>query len=161
MIKDKNIFSSFKYSFYFLFLTLFLGFVLNKYAYEHINSNKEFYSIFFDLSYKVNTGFAFSIFNDFKEFVIYLNLFIFTTLFIYFVIKIKDYFNLFIPLLFIFIGGFSNLVDRIVLGGVVDYLNFKFLSSFATFNVADILINIGIGLFLVIILFKGPNNNSV
>lgn len=43
-------------------------------------------------------------------------------------------------LLFLSIGGFSNLLDRFVYGGVVDYLR---LGTLSTFNLADSLIVLG------------------
>lgn len=41
----------------------------------------------------------------------------------------------------IIVGGLSNIVDRIVWGGVVDYVAFY---SFPVFNIPDVLISIGI-----------------
>ena len=45
-------------------------------------------------------------------------------------------------------GGIGNLIDRVVNGYVVDYLEFLFM-EFPVFNFADILICIGVGLFAV------------
>ena len=49
-------------------------------------------------------------------------------------------------------GGFGNMIDRIVQGYVVDYIEPLFV-NFAVFNFADILINIGCIMFAVVILF--------
>ena len=43
-------------------------------------------------------------------------------------------------------GGIGNLIDRVVNGYVVDYLEFLFI-EFPIFNFADILICVGVGLF--------------
>lgn len=45
-------------------------------------------------------------------------------------------------------GAIGNLVDRVVEGRVTDFLEFAFV-SFPVFNVADSLIDIGIGLMLI------------
>lgn len=47
--------------------------------------------------------------------------------------------------LLVFAGGMGNLVDRVMNGAVVDYLNLLFM-RFAVFNFADILVCTGIGL---------------
>ena len=45
-------------------------------------------------------------------------------------------------------GGIGNLVDRVMNGEVVDYINLLFM-NFAVFNFADILVCTGIGLLLL------------
>ena len=45
-------------------------------------------------------------------------------------------------------GGIGNLIDRVVNGYVVDYLEFLFM-EFPVFNFADILICTGVGLFVL------------
>src|SRR3989344_9576486 len=49
----------------------------------------------------------------------------------------------------IFGGGVSNLLDRIFYRQVVDYIDVSF---FTVFNIADILISVGVGLLLVFFL---------
>jgi signal peptidase II len=54
------------------------------------------------------------------------------------------------------VGGLSNLVDRIVYGGVIDFIVFSFGSwSFPVFNLADCSIVIGIGI-MFLSLYKNP-----
>ena len=45
-------------------------------------------------------------------------------------------------------GAFGNGIDRFVLGHVVDFFDFR-LINFPIFNIADVLINIGIGCLLL------------
>jgi signal peptidase II len=45
-------------------------------------------------------------------------------------------------------GGLGNLIDRVRLGYVVDYLELK-LFSFPIFNIADVLVCTGCGLMLL------------
>ena len=58
-----------------------------------------------------------------------------------------------ISISFIVGGAIGNLIDRIFLGGVRDFLYFEFYPSFPTFNVADSFLCIGIVLMLIYIFF--------
>ncbi len=49
-------------------------------------------------------------------------------------------------------GGLGNIIDRIRLGYVVDFIDFR-LINYAIFNVADIFIVVGAGLLLIDSLF--------
>lgn len=49
-------------------------------------------------------------------------------------------------------GGVGNLIDRIVSGQVVDYINFLFM-DFAIFNFADICVTGGVALLFVYVLW--------
>ena len=48
-------------------------------------------------------------------------------------------------------GGVGNLLDRVLSGQVVDYLNFQFV-NFAIFNFADVCVTCGIALLFVSVL---------
>jgi signal peptidase II len=54
-------------------------------------------------------------------------------------------------LIFLFAGTVGNLLNRIFLGYVIDFLD---LPNFPTFNFADIFINIGVGLLIIYLLRK-------
>lgn len=66
--------------------------------------------------------------------------------------KRKGHFLLDLSLAFILAGGIGNMIDRIRLGYVVDFIDFR-LINFAVFNVADSFISIGAVLLLVDLLF--------
>ena len=53
---------------------------------------------------------------------------------------------------FVFAGALGNAIDRVFLGYVVDFIETVFM-DFPVFNVADILVCVGAGLFLVYELF--------
>lgn len=53
--------------------------------------------------------------------------------------------------LLIFAGGVGNMVDRVLNGVVVDYIEFLFM-DFAVFNFADILVCVGVGLLFLALL---------
>ena len=48
-------------------------------------------------------------------------------------------------------GGVGNLIDRVLNGVVVDYINVLFM-HFAIFNFADICVCVGVGLLLLVVL---------
>jgi signal peptidase II len=56
-----------------------------------------------------------------------------------------------LPFTLILAGGLGNLIDRVRLGHVVDFIHFHVKGAFSwpIFNVADVLIAIGIGLLLL------------
>jgi len=54
---------------------------------------------------------------------------------------------------FIVGGAIGNLIDRIFLGGVRDFIFFDFWESFPTFNLADSFLSVGMVLLAVYVLF--------
>ena len=48
-------------------------------------------------------------------------------------------------------GGVGNLIDRVLNGVVVDYINVLFM-HFAIFNIADICVCVGVGLLMLVVL---------
>ncbi|NLL93896.1 MAG: signal peptidase II [Clostridiales bacterium] len=62
--------------------------------------------------------------------------------------KIKRLNILQIVIVVMFSGALGNLIDRITLGYVVDFFNFK-LINFPVFNVADIFITVSLAVFII------------
>jgi len=59
-------------------------------------------------------------------------------------------------LAFILGGAVGNLIDRVFLGYVVDFLDFRAI-NFAIFNVADIFITVGAGILIFHTIFTAKN----
>lgn len=59
----------------------------------------------------------------------------------------------FLPFALILGAGASNLYDRFVHGGVVDYIYWHYGFEFAVFNLADVLINLGLVILLIRLVF--------
>lgn len=96
-------------------------------------------------NYCENRGVAFSLGEGNVALFILLNIVLISVLIIYYE-KNKSEFNL-IGRIFISMtisGGISNLLDRAFRGFVVDFIDISDLFSFAIFNVADILITVGV-----------------
>lgn len=64
------------------------------------------------------------------------------------------------PALGLLLGGsLGNLIDRVRFGEVVDFFLFYYKNwSFPNFNVADIAINVGVGLFILHLILTGESH---
>ena len=64
-----------------------------------------------------------------------------------------------LSLAFILGGGIGNMIDRLALGYVVDFIDFR-LINFAVFNVADSFVCVGAALLIVYVLFIDGKENK-
>ena len=103
---------------------------------------------FLGLRYVENTGAAFSMLSNSTTFLIVVTAIALVVM--AYMIWIKKYGEPFERLCFTLIiaGGVGNLIDRVTRGFVVDFFEFLFM-NFAVFNVADIYVCVGIGLYAV------------
>ena len=97
-------------------------------------------------SYCENRGVAFSLGDGNVALFIILNILLISFLVIYYEKNRNEFNNIFSKLLIsmIIAGGFSNLLDRIFRGFVVDFIDVSEMFTFAIFNVADIFITGGV-----------------
>lgn len=58
------------------------------------------------------------------------------------------------PLMIILAGAINNIIDRIFRGGVLDYFYLKVYSQNIYFNVSDVLIVIGVIIYMVLIIIE-------
>ena len=107
----------------------------------------------FHLTYVRNTGAAFSILSGQRFFLILFPLIVVAAVIAYVIIKKPKSKSLLLSLSMILAGGIGNLADRIRLGYVVDFLDFR-LINFPVFNVADIWVTLGAAIFIVRLLFS-------
>lgn len=128
-----------------------------------IKSTMELYSAvpvidgFFNIVYVLNPGAAFSFMHDMNEsyrqlfFVTVTIIAIFIILYIFTLEKSKISIAGFALILS---GAAGNLIDRIYIGKVVDFLDFYYSTyHFPAFNVADSCITIGVALIIIDMLF--------
>ncbi|MBT3464311.1 signal peptidase II [archaeon] len=94
------------------------------------------------MTYVTNTGISFGMLkgNNFLFIIISIAVFIF------FILNIKEFTDSKLGAAFIFSGIIGNVTDRIFLGSVVDFIDFR---VFPIFNFADSFINIGV--FLIVL----------
>ena len=116
---------------------------------------------FFRITYVKNTGAAFSIFSNNTILVIIISIVVIGFL-LFYIYKNKGNNKLEnVSYAFILGGAISNLIDRLVYGYVIDFLDFEILSYNAPiFNLADTFIVIGVILFLINTLRSRYDGNS-
>ena len=113
------------------------------------------------LTYRENTGAAFSILDGFRwGFVILAVIVCGVVVYINAARKIDS--KLFYTASILVVSGaIGNVIDRIATGSVVDFVDFR-LINFAVFNFADICLTVGVALlFIYFLFFYGKNKKTV
>ena len=113
-----------------------------------LNSSISVIKNFFSICYVQNKGAAFSILQNARwVFIIFTIIIVAAAIFV----LIKGYFKsnfATLSIAFVIGGGIGNLIDRIFLGYVIDFISLKFWSyNFAIFNIADSFVCIGTIMF--------------
>lgn len=113
-----------------------------------------FYGIL-QFNFAENYGIAFGI--GLNSIIILLLIFIALIIIVHALIKayLETDFILITSLTLIFAGALSNLVDRFTHGFVIDYIDLKY---FTVFNLADVMITMGVVILLFNLIFKKPNS---
>ena len=104
-------------------------------------------------TYVENTGAAFGSFKDHRWFFMITSTVMIIALVAYYLAaRPKDWITV-TALAFITGGGIGNMIDRILLGYVVDFVDFT-LINFAVFNVADAFVCVGVGLMCLALILE-------
>lgn len=106
----------------------------------------------FHLTYCENPGAGFGVFAGYTTALSVLTLLIVAAAIIFVVIKRPQNRLLMTALTFMTGGAIGNLVDRIRLGYVVDFLDFR-LIHFPIFNIADCFVTVGAVIFAIYVIF--------
>lgn len=116
---------------------------------------------FFRITYTCNDGAAFSILKGKRVFFIIMTIVV-VCLIVYYLLKNKVYWVEKYSLLLIISGAVGNLIDRIMYGYVIDFLDFIIFGyDFPVFNIADSFITIGaIGLIVSILFLNKEGENA-
>ena len=141
-----------------LLLAPLLGVVLLDQATKYlVKANLELYEAwpaegFFRIAYRTNSGSVFGLFPGQTVTLIFLSLFAIGFLFYFYRTRALSY-----PMLRLAIGlqlggAIGNLIDRLFLGAVVDFID---VGPWPTFNIADSSIVVGIFLLAVMLAFSG------
>lgn len=106
-----------------------------------------------------NKGVAFSLLEFLGESLKYLQLFLLLALFVFGIYNglISRFF---VAFGLIFGAGGSNVLDRFIHDGVVDYIYWHYGFEFAIFNFADVMIDIGIGIVLLSMLQSSKKSSK-
>lgn len=116
---------------------------------------------FFRITYTCNDGAAFSILKGKRVFFIIMTIIV-VFFIVYYLLKNKVYWVEKYSLLLIISGAVGNLIDRIMYGYVIDFLDFIIFGyDFPVFNIADSFITIGaIGLIISILFLNKEGENA-
>lgn len=106
---------------------------------------------FFHLTYVENKGAAFGMLQN-KTFFFIIITIIVGTILVYSIVKIPGSTLYKITLSIILGGAIGNLIDRVRLGYVIDFIDFKFFP--AVFNLADSMIVVGAFILGYLLIFK-------
>lgn len=108
----------------------------------------------FHFTYVENTGAAFSMLKDKTYILLFMSVVL--VLFMGFLwfkeIKDSDIWMLKLSVVMIVAGGIGNIIDRVRLGYVVDFLDFRMI-NFPVFNIADCYVTVGVALYIISVLF--------
>ena len=146
--------SKFIYMVVFLVFFLLTDLYLSNEIIRNIANGFTLHNNVFRLNYVKNTGAAFSLLPNAREFLIIFSVVLITLFFVYVYkhlksISLKTIFT--ISLLCAGIAG--NLHERIVFGFVRDFFEFTCF-NFPVFNLSDVFINIGVVILVILILAK-------
>ncbi|MCI6271774.1 MAG: signal peptidase II [Erysipelotrichaceae bacterium] len=116
---------------------------------------------FFNITYAQNTGAAWSIFEG-KTIVLTIVSFVVSCAMIYWLFKNKNETKIVrFSVLLMLSGAIGNFIDRLLLGYVIDFLDFYIFGyDFPIFNIADSLLCIGVGILLLSTFFEKEKING-
>ncbi len=126
-----------------------------------LNDSVSIIANFFNLTYIKNTGGAFGLFSNGTIILAVISI-AFICYLVYYFYKYKLNSNLYQFILGLLLAGvIGNLIDRLVKGYVIDFLDFKIFGyDFPIFNVADIFVVCGMLLFILVIMKEGDGLES-
>ncbi|MBZ7935118.1 MULTISPECIES: signal peptidase II [Campylobacter] len=130
-------------------LCFIAAFILDQWVKQLTLGGMRWQSEYFDLTFALNTGIAFSMLSFLDHYLKYFHL-VFILILVMYLFWQKKFLKEHIVAFGIMLGsGCSNLLDRFVHGGVVDMFFWHKWFNFAIFNVADVMINISVALIFI------------
>lgn len=133
---------------------IFLALFSSKLIVDNVTSGHHYSNAVFSLTYLKNSGAAFSLMQNAREFFIIIAI-VATTLLWGYVHSNKGIHLISVSFIGLLTAGImANCHERIVLGYVRDYIHLNFI-NFPVFNVADVFITIGvIALIAILLIYK-------
>lgn len=139
-----------------VFILAFIGiFIIDQNIKTIFLDGYRWYGDYFSLILTYNKGVAFSMLAFLEGNLKYIQLLLLSGVAIYLALNKEIFKKYTLPSAMILAAGSSNLYDRFIHGGVVDYFYWHKWFSFAVFNFADVMINISVAIILIIS-FKKP-----
>lgn len=103
----------------------------------------------FNFTYLENVGAAWNIFSGNRALLIVISVIFIIILVLFYVFERKNGVLFHVGCALIFGGAVGNMIDRIFLGYVRDFIQFAFWKSFPVFNIADAMLTIGVVIVLI------------
>ena len=116
------------------------------------NQSYDLINNFIGLYYTENTGAGFGIFENNTIALSVITIIVVVGLLAFLMLAQKQNEWLRISLIFISAGGIGNVVDRLGLGHVRDFIRFLFWPQFAIFNVADMFVTVGAFMLIIVLI---------
>ncbi len=114
---------------------------------------------FFKFEYVQNTGISFGLFSGGRILIILASILVIAYM-IYDLIHNKNKIHK-VSCILILSGALGNLIDRVFRGYVVDFISFTLLNhEMAIFNIADICVVFGIGLYIILMFVEGKSKDG-
>ncbi len=104
------------------------------------------------LTYTENTGAGFGIFQNNTTALIVVTMIVLVCVTVFLIVAQKQNEWLRISLILILGGGIGNIVDRIGLGYVRDFIEYTFIKNFAICNVADFFVTLGAVMLIIVLI---------
>ncbi len=130
-----------------------------------LGESKTIIENFFYFTYVLNPGVVFGFMADidssYKRLFFVVTSLLIIAVIIYMIFKEKKYLVR-LSLILILSGALGNLIDRIFVGAVVDFLDFQFFGhGWYIFNIADSSITVGVSLMIIdLLFFKGKHDEQ-
>ncbi|MDR1008197.1 MAG: signal peptidase II [Campylobacteraceae bacterium] len=129
-------------------------FILDRIIKSFFLSGFEWHGEVFSLYLVINKGVAFSMFAFLGEWLKFIQIAIILLLLV-FIYREKSFFERHAVAVGILFGaGCSNVLDRFLYGGVVDYFAWHYWFNFAVFNFADVMIDLAVVMIAVKMIFE-------
>lgn len=144
---------------YIYFLPIIILIILDQIIKILIPKNMSVIDGILSFTYVENTGGAFGLFASNGFTIILFNIIVLFMVFRFLIVQyeVMPKINK-IGIILILSGGISNLIDRLIRGFVIDYIDITQIFKFPIFNIADVMITIGwIFLIIGIIVYMSEN----
>lgn len=144
---------------FFISLALFI-FILDQYIKNLILDGFRYETECISITFTLNKGVAFSMFASLGEYLKFIQVGVIILAFVYVVYE-KLFFEYYLPASILVGAAVSNIYDRFVHGGVVDYVAWHCWFDFAVFNFADVMIDFAVLLIIIISFKKSKKSTAV
>ncbi len=140
--------------YYKFFIVFVIVFIIDQVIKQIVLGGFDANSKCISLTLTLNKGVAFSMFAFLGEYLKYIQIALICGVVIYLIREKQILKDFSIAIGCILAGGVSNILDRFLHGGVVDYIHWHCWFDYPIFNFADIAVSLGVAIILYLSFFK-------